>query len=132
MPPFRCLTPVALAALGGLAAGACGLADVFRPAGLRDVVVSYLGATNLSVGTRIAPVVSVEVDGVPVPNPRLRFTSSDPTVLALTPIGDTLVACGVGQVLLTIGLVSSMVTDTVPSAQDSIKVTGGVPPPTCP
>ncbi len=132
MRPFRCLTPVALAALGGLATGACGLADVFRSAGLRDVVVSYLGATALSVGTRIAPVVSVEVDGVAVPNPRLRFTSSDPTVLALTPIGDTLVACAVGQVLLTIRLISSMVTDTVPSAQDSIKVTGGPPLPTCP
>ncbi|PYP69497.1 MAG: hypothetical protein DMD41_16770 [Gemmatimonadetes bacterium] len=105
---------------------------MFRPAGLNGVVVSYLGASDLSVGTRIAPDVSVEADGVPVPNPRLRFTSSDPTVLALTPIGDTLVACAVGQVLLTIRLVSSMVTDTVPSAQDSIKVTGGPPLPTCP
>ena len=132
MRPFRCLTPVALAALSGLATGACGLADVFRPVGLNGVVVSYLGATDLTVGARIAPDVSVEADGVPVPNPRLRFTSSDPTVLALTPMGDTLVACGVGQALLTIGLVSSVVTDTVPSTQASIRVTGGAPLPTCP
>jgi len=132
MRPFRCLTPVVLAALSGFATGACGLADVFRPAGLNDVVVSYLGATDLSVGARIAPVVSVEVDGAIMPNPRLRFTSSDPTVLALTPIGDTLVACGIGQALLTIRFVSSMVTDTVPSAQDLIRVTGGPPLPVCP
>src|SRR2546422_7154504 len=40
---------------------------------------------------------------------RSLFSSSDATVIALTPIGDTLVACRTGQVLLTIRLVSSMV-----------------------
>ncbi len=130
------LTPVALAALGGLAAGACGFADVFRPAGLNDVVVTYCGDTVLAVGERKAAVVAVKANGATIQNPRLTFSSSDTTVLALTPIGDTLVARTVGHVLLTIQLVSSMVTSTAPSAQDSIRVKGkgSAPPapPACP
>ena len=57
MRPTRSLAPLALAALGGLAIGACGLADVFRPAGLKNVVVRYVGDTALTVGERLAPVV---------------------------------------------------------------------------
>jgi hypothetical protein len=129
---FRSHRSVALAALGGLAVGACGLADVFRPGGLKDVVLRYTGATTLNVGARQAPAVTVEVDGAPLPNPGLRFSSSDTTVLALTPIGDTLVACRVGRAVLSIRLVSSMVTDTAPTAQDSIRVMGGSALPTCP
>ena|SRR5712691_2133549 len=133
MRHFRSLAPVALVALGGVAAGACGLPDVFRPAGLKNVVVRYVGDTVLKVGMRVAPVVTVETDGATVPGPRLVFSSSDTTVLALTPVGDTLAACRPGGVLLTIRLISSMVTDSAPTAQDSIFVTGGgTPPPTCP
>ncbi len=132
MRSFRSLAPVALAALGGLAAGACGLADVFRPAELKKVVVRYVGDTVLRVGMRVAPAVTVEADGAPVLNPRLVFSSSDPIVLALTPVGDTLAACRNGGVLLTIRLISSMVTDSTPTVQDSIRVQGGSPSPTCP
>src|SRR2546426_8232678 len=110
MRPTRSLAPLALAALGGLAIGACGLADVFRPAGLNDVVVTYCGDTLLAVGNREAVVVRVEANGATIPNPRLSVSSSDSTFLALTPIGDTLVAKKSGDVLLTIRLVSSMVT----------------------
>jgi hypothetical protein len=127
------LAPVALAALGGLAAGACGFADVFRPAGLNDVVVTYCGDTLLAVGAREAAVVVVAANGATIRNPRLSLSSSDTTVLALTPSGDTLVARTLGHVLLTIQLVSSMVTGTAPSAQDSIRVKSrGSAPPVCP
>ncbi|HYT03905.1 MAG TPA: hypothetical protein VEM13_03375 [Gemmatimonadales bacterium] len=119
------LALVALAALGGLAAGACGLADVFRPAGLNDVVVTYCGDTLLTVGIREAPIVTVEADGATIPNPRLSFSSSDTTLLGLTPIGDTLVAKKTGGVLLTVRLVSSMVTSTAPADSDSVHVRGG-------
>jgi hypothetical protein len=132
MRSFRSLAPVALAALGGLAAGACGFADVFRPAELKKVVVRYVGDTVLRVGMRVAPAVTVEADGAPVLNPRLVFSSSNPSVLALTPVGDTLAACRVGGALLTIRLISSMVTDSTPTVQDSIRVQGGSPSPTCP
>jgi len=132
MRPTRSLAPLALAALGGLAIGACGLADVFRPAGLNDVVVTYCGDTLLAVGNREAVVVRVEANGATIPNPRLSVSSSDSTFLALTPIGDTLVAKKSGDVLLTIRLVSSMVTGTAPTDQDSIHVRGGgSAPPAC-
>ena len=133
MRRFRFLSPVALAALGGVATGACGLADVFRPAGLNDVVVTYCGDTLLAVGTREAVVVRVEANGATIPNPRLSVSSSDSTFLALTPIGDTLVATKSGDVLLTIRLVSSMVTGAAPTTQDSIHIRGGgSAPPACP
>lgn len=127
------LAPVALAALSGLAAGACGLADVFRPAGLNDVVVTYCGDTLFAVGAREAAVVVVQANGATIPHPRLSFSSSDTTVLALTPIGDTLVARSLGHVLLTIRLVSSLVAGTAPSTQDSIHVRAkGSAAPVCP
>lgn len=132
--PLRSLASVALAVLGGFAAGSCGLEDVFRPAGVNHIVVTYCGDTLLAVGAREAPVVVVRANGTTIPNPRLSFSSSDTTVLALTPIGDTIVARKTGGVLLTVQLVSSMITSTAPGAQDSIHVRGGgsAPPPPCP
>lgn len=130
---FRFFGWIALTTLGGIAVGGCGLPDVFRPDGLKNVVIRYVGDSVLNTGQRVAPAVSVTADGEPVPNPRLLFASSDTTTLAVIPIGDTLVACKNGRVLLTIRLVSSMVTDSTAIGQDSIRITGGGPPmPTCP
>ena len=133
---MRLLRPVAtvvFTGIGVVATGSCGLPDVFRPAGLKDVVIRYVGDTALNTGQRVSPAVSVTAGGDAVLNPRLTFSSSDTTVLALIPIGDTLVACRTGRVQLTIRLVSSMIPDSAPSAQDSIRITGGGPPmPTCP
>jgi len=122
MRPLRSVAPAALAAVGGLVVGACGLADVFRPAGLNDVVVTYCGDTLLAVGARQPAVVVVRANGATIQNPRLSFASSDTTVLTFTPTGDTLVARTLGHVLLSITLVSSMVTSTAPSSHDSIHV----------
>jgi len=131
--PFRFAGWMSLAALGGSAIGGCGLPDVFRPDGLKNVVIRYVGDSVLSTGQRVAPAVSVTADGETVPGPRLLFASSDTTTLAVIPIGDTLVACKNGRVQLTIRLVSSMVTDSTAIGQDSIRITGGGPPmPTCP
>lgn len=130
---FRFFGWIALTTLGGIATGGCGLPDIFRPDGPKNVVIRYVGDTVLTAGQRVAPAVSVTADGQPVPNPRLFFASSDTTIIALIPIGDTLVACRTGRVQLTIRLVSSMVTDSSLSGQGSIRVTGsGQPPPTCP
>ena len=129
---FRPRAAVVVAALGGVAAVSCGLPDVFRSPGLTDVSIRYTGDSVLSTGQRVAPAVTVTADGQVVANPRLRFASSDPTTLALSAVGDTLVACRSGHVQLSIWLVSSMITDTVPTARDSIHVTGGPPLQTCP
>ena len=133
MRRFRCLGALGLAALGGLTAGGCGLGEVFRPTGLKHVVLSYAGDTALKVGQRVPAVATLLAGGNPVSNPTVVFSSSDTTVVALTHDRDTLVACKVGGVQLTIRLFSSMVTDSVLSTQDSIRVTGaGSPLPTCP
>ena len=131
---FRSVVSVVVVALGGLAFQSCGLPDVFQAAGVKgDVVVTYLGATDLNTGDRVAIAVSVVVGGEPVPDPRLRFSSSDTIVLRLTSIGDTLLACHSGQGQLLTYLISSMVSDTAPVAVDSIHVTGGGQPlPPCP
>jgi hypothetical protein len=132
---LRSLAPVLIGALCGVETASCGLFDVFRAAGFKDVVIAYAGDTLLSLGQRVAPVVSVTAEGAPVSNPPLSFSSSDTTVLALTSVGDTLVACRTGHVLLTIqfALTNSMVTGPGPSTQASIRITGpGTPPPTCP
>ena len=130
---LRSLAAAAVAIFGGIALASCGFPDIFRPAGLKDVVVRYVGDSVLSTGQRVAPAVTVTAGGAPVPTLRLRFASSDTTVLALTAIGDTLVACRSGHVELTIRLISSMVTDTAPAGRDSIHITGGGPPmQTCP
>ncbi|HVH08501.1 MAG TPA: hypothetical protein VM736_01790 [Gemmatimonadales bacterium] len=133
MRRFRFFGAFGLAAFGGLTAGGCGLGEVFRPAGLKQVVLSYAGDTALKIGQRVPAVATLQAGGIPVSNPTLVFSSSDTTVVALTRDRDTLVACKVGGVQLTIRLLSSMVTDSVLSTQDSIHVTGGgSPPPTCP
>ena len=119
-------------AAAALTIAGCGLPDVFQAAGLKDVVITYLGDSVLTTGTRVAVRVSVVAGGEPLPNPLLHFSTSDPTTLALTPVGDTLVACHSGQAQLLTYLISSMVTDTVPTAVDTIRVSGGPPPPTCP
>jgi hypothetical protein len=132
---LRSLALVIIGALCGVETAGCGLLDVFRAAGFKDVVIAYVGDTLLSPGQRIAAAVSVTADGAPVSNPPLSFSSSDTTVLALTSIGDTLVACRAGHVLLTIqfALTNSMVTGPGPSTQASIRITTrGTPPPTCP
>jgi len=128
---MRLIGSLASAAVAALIGG-CGFPDVFRGEGLKDVVITYLGATVLTTGDRVAVAVSVVADGEPLPDPRLRFSTSDNTVLALTPIGDTLVACHSGEAQLLTYFISSMVTDTAPTAVDTIRISGGPPPPTCP
>lgn len=128
---MRLIGSLASAAVAVLIGG-CGLPDVFQAAGLKDVVITYLGDSVLTTGARVAVTVSVVAGGEPLPNPRLRFESSDPTVLALTAVGDTLVACHSGQAHLLTYLVSSMVTGTAPTAVDTIRISGGPPLQTCP
>src|SRR5947207_591383 len=47
MVPARLVVRVALTVVGGMAALACGFADVFRPAGPEAVTITYVGDTIL-------------------------------------------------------------------------------------
>jgi len=78
--------------LAALQMASCGLADVVSSPGRRTIRFLFGGDTVLVVGARVAPVIVVEVNGEPVAHPRLLLRSLDPTILAVTGDGDSLVA----------------------------------------
>lgn len=112
-----------VAAISGLSAsGACRLPDAFAAPRLEPVVLTYLGDSMPSRGTTIPAVIGVSVNGVPLPNPRLALSSSDTTILAVTAGGDSLAARALGQATLTIRLESSVLTDSLPTLTQHLRV----------
>jgi len=104
--------PCSRSTLAGVAASlfvvACGLADVVGSPG-RTLVRFQFGADSvLVVGAKVAPDIVVEVNGEPLPHPRLLLTSLDPTILAVTAGGDSLVALHWGTARLTMRLESAL------------------------
>ena len=112
-----------VAASAGLAAsGACRLPDAFAAPRLELVVLTYLGDTVPAHGTTIPALIAVSVNGVPLPNPRLALSSSDTTIVAITSGGDSLVALALGRATLTVRLESSVLTDSLPTLTQSLRV----------
>ncbi|MGH7520833.1 MAG: hypothetical protein ACREMI_06115 [Gemmatimonadales bacterium] len=112
-----------LPALGcGAFAIGCGLAEVFRSPGPRDVVLTYTGPTMVSVDDRIPVTVTVTIDGASFADPRLSVTSSDTSIIVLSPQSDTLIVRGIGFDTLTIRFVASIFTDSVPTILQQIRV----------
>lgn len=110
-------------ALGGsIVILACGFGDLFRSPGEGEVVLTYTGSDMLRVGDRVPIAVTVTVGGASYSNPRLSITSSDTTIIALTPTGDTLVAQSNGQSTLTIKFLTSMLTDSLPTLLQQVRV----------
>lgn len=101
---------------------ACGFGDLFRSPGVGDVVLTYTGPDVLAVGERVPLAVTVTVGGASFSNPRLSITSSDTTIIALSPNGDTLVALSQGFDTLTIALVASILTDSLPTVLQQVHV----------
>src|SRR5437879_9518071 len=98
--------------VGGLAALACGFADVFRPAGSEPVTITYVGDTILHRDSTVPFRVVVEAGGDPLPAPRLRMTSSDTSVFDFTAGQDSLWAKRNGPAPPTIRVDGSSVTDS--------------------
>lgn len=96
----------------GTAALSCGLVDVFRPDALESVTIRYQGPVDVRRDSTVPFTVVVEAGGEPVPQPRLRITSSDDSVLGLTEGLDSLIGRKVGNETLTIRLESSLYADT--------------------
>jgi len=112
-----------VAASSALAAsGACRWPDAFAAPGLEPVVLTYLGDSTPARGTTIPTVIGVSVNGVPVANPRLALSSSDTTILAVTAGGDSLAARALGRATLTVRLESSVLTDSVPTLTQDVRV----------
>ena len=112
-----------VAVSSGLAAwGACRWPDAFAAARLEPVVLTYLGDSTPVRGSTIPTVIGVSVNGVAVPNPRLFLSSSDTTILAVTAGGDSLAARALGRATLTVRLESSVLTDSLPTLTQDLRV----------
>jgi len=123
MVSARPVVRLALTVVGGMAALACGFADVFRPAGPEPVTITYVGATTLHRDSTVPFSVVVEIGGGPLQAPRLRMTSSDTSVFDLTAGQDSLVAKSRnGTATLTIRLENSILPDSGPTLAQSIRV----------
>src|SRR5947207_14646978 len=122
MRPARPTVRLGLARAGCMAALACGLADVFRPAGPESVTIIYVGDTVLHRDSTVPFSVLVAAGGTPIDRPQLTMWSSDTSVFALNTGRDSLTAKSIGTATLMIRLQSSILTDSAPTLAQSIKV----------
>ena len=99
--------------------GAC---DALAGPHVEPIVVTYLGDTVLTRGTKMPFAITVTVDGTSYPNPRLVLTSSNPGIFAVTAGGDSLNAVAVGREILTVRVESSILTDSMPTLSQPIRV----------
>src|SRR5213082_2453449 len=123
MRPARPTVRLGLAMAGGMAALACGLADVFRPAGPESVTIIYVGDTVLHRDSTVPFSILVAAGGTPLDQPHLTMWSSDTTVFDLTAGRDSLTAkSNIASAKLMIRLQSSILTDSAPTLAQAIKV----------
>ena len=122
MRPGRSAIRLTLAVVIGAAALACGFADIFRSAGPEAVTITYVGDTILRRDSTVPFRVVVEAGGDQLPGPRLRTTSSDTSIFELTAGQDSLWAKRNGTATLIIQVESSILTDSVPTLAQSLKV----------
>src|SRR5437588_9967444 len=115
MRPARPTVRLGLAMAGGMAALACGLADVFRPAGPESVTIVYVGDTVLHRDSTVPFSVAVEAGGTPLDRPRLTMWSSDTSLFDLTVGRDALAArASLGAATLMIRHQRHLHTDSAP------------------
>ena len=84
--------------------------------------MAYTGPDVLTVGDTVPVSITVTAGGAALTNARLWITSSDTTIIALSPNSDTLFARDRGFDTLTIRVVASIFTDTLPTIQQPIRV----------
>ena len=122
MRPSHAVTRLALTVTSGIAALACGLSDVFRSPGIERVTLTYQGPICIPVDSTEPFRVVVEAGSVRLRQPRLGITSSDSSVVEVTPGLDSLRGKMIGQSVLTVRLESSIFTDTAPTLAESLAV----------
>src|SRR2546430_13066780 len=90
MLPARPIVRVGLTVVGGIAALACGFADVLRPAGPEPVTIIYVGDSVLHRDSTVPFSVVVAAGGTTPDQPPPPMWSSDPNLFDLTPGRDSL------------------------------------------
>ena len=112
-----------LTATSGLAAALrCGLSDAFASARLEGVVLTWSSDSVLTQGATVPVVITVSANSTPVPSPRLALSSSDTTIVAVNAAGDSLSARALGKAVVTARLESSVLTDSLPTLTQSLRV----------
>lgn len=106
----------------GVVLFACGFADLFDSSKIGDIVVAYTGPDVMAVGDTVPVSMTVTAGGTPLTNARLWITSSDTSIVAVSSRSDTLFAKARGFDTLTIRVVASIFTDTVPTILQQIRV----------
>jgi hypothetical protein len=99
----------------------CDASSLVAPAGVEEIVLSFAGDTVLSVGRLIVPEVEVTVDGRPLIDPRLSYTSSNPSVVEITP-GGQLYLRRLGTASVSVTLRSSLMPASPPTASWNLHV----------
>lgn len=102
---------------------ACAVFDAFAPTGAASSVSwVYVGPECMLVAERAHFQVTLLVDGVPLPEQRLRTTITPAGVVSLTAGGDTLVADGAGTAALDFQVVHSTIGSDAPDTAVSVRV----------
>lgn len=114
--PLLPFVATALVALG------CHVSDVTAPVGAPDVRLQFRGDSQMVAGTRALPLVTVTSRGSVLAGQRVRFTSSDTTIVALSSRGDSLVARRLGRSTITARVENSLFPENPPSAARTIVV----------
>ena len=124
MRPSRAVSRLVLAVLLAMAAVACGLVDVFQSSGAEAVTLVYQGDAFIRLDSTVAFAIVVQVEGATLSRTHLSITSSDTSIVALTPGGDSLIGRKTGNATLMIRLESSMLTDsaTAPALAQALHV----------
>ena len=124
MGSSRAAPRLVLAVLLTVPAVACGLVDVFQSSGAEAVILVYQGDAFIRLDSTVSFAVDVQVEGATLSGPHLSITSSDTSIVALTPGGDSLIGRKTGNATLTIRLESSMLTDpaTAPALAQALHV----------
>lgn len=119
---------VMAAALASATPAACGFADVFASAGVRDLRFAWASDTVLRVDQAVPIRVTVSIGGAVVDNPRIVVTVPDTMNIAINAAGDSLVGRRAGRGVVMVQLVTSLTAGQPADTAFEIRVTGGGPP----
>src|SRR5687767_13922762 len=109
----------AAAAIGVLAT--CDASSLVSPPGTEAITLEYLGDTVASLESVLTPEVGVSIGSRPLEDPRLSFSSSDPSVVEVLPDG-RLYMRKLGTATLIVSIRSSLLPANPPTLTKQFQV----------
>ena len=99
----------------------CDASSLVSPPGAEDITLEYLGDTVASLGRVLTPAVEVRVGTRTLEDPRLVFSSSDPSIIEVLPDGQ-LYLRRLGTAALLVSVRSSLLPASPPTLTKQIQV----------